>query len=250
MQYTESRAGTERPQGEKMSNRPPGGTSNSFGTSNGFRETQRTNNTRLRVKQEADYIFRELTRSICPECKAVIDAQIIIRDSKVFMRKRCPSHDWFEGIISADSQMYVDSVKFNKPGTLPLEFSTEVRNGCPLDCGLCPEHKQHICLALIEVNTACNLNCPVCFPTCQVTSYVLVDGGKIMPLPRLLDIDEYLDWITLPTGPCPSYPGSPRCRKLWRDCGRHRRWPARRRPPASFSVFAALAWTWATISPT
>ena len=44
----------------------------------------------LRVKQDADFIFHELTRSICPQCKAVIDAQIIIRDNKVFMRKRCP----------------------------------------------------------------------------------------------------------------------------------------------------------------
>ncbi len=118
---------------------------------------------RLRVKQDADYIFHELTRSICPQCKSVIDAQIIIRDNKVFMRKRCPSHGWFEGIISSDAQMYVDAIKFNKPGTLPLDFSTEVKDGCPLDCGLCPEHKQHICLGLIEVNTACNLSCPVCF---------------------------------------------------------------------------------------
>ena len=146
-----------------MSTQPPGGAPNSNGTSNGVPGGQRTNGAGLRVKQDADYIFHELTRSICPECQAVIDAQIIIRDGKVFMRKRCPSHGWFEGIISSDSQMYVDSVKFNKPGTLPLEFSTEVKDGCPLDCGLCPEHKQHICLALIEVNTACNLNCPVCF---------------------------------------------------------------------------------------
>ena len=69
-----------------------------------------------RVKQDADYIFHELTRSICPECKTVIDAQIIIRDNKVYMRKRCPEHGWFEGIISSDAEMYVDSVKFNKPG--------------------------------------------------------------------------------------------------------------------------------------
>ena len=27
------------------------------------------------VKQDADFIFHELTRSICPKCKAVIDAQ-------------------------------------------------------------------------------------------------------------------------------------------------------------------------------
>ena len=115
------------------------------------------------VKQDADYIFHELTRSICPECKAVIDAQIIIRENKVYMRKRCQAHGWFEGLISSDAEMYVDSIKFNKPGTLPLQYTTEVKDGCPLDCGLCPEHKQHICLALIEVNTGCNLNCPVCF---------------------------------------------------------------------------------------
>jgi len=126
-------------------------------------DTVRGEAPKSRVKQDADYIFHELTRSICPDCKTVIDAQIIIRDNKVFMRKRCPTHGWFEGIISSDAEMYVDSVKFNKPGTIPLDFSTEVKDGCPLDCGLCPEHKQHMCLALIEVNSACNLNCPVCF---------------------------------------------------------------------------------------
>ena len=115
------------------------------------------------LKRDADYIFHELTRSICPECKRVIDAQIIIRDNKVYMRKRCPEHGWFEGLISSDAEMYIDSIKFNKPGTIPLQYSTEVKDGCPLDCGLCPEHKQHICLALIEVNTGCNLSCPVCF---------------------------------------------------------------------------------------
>ena len=118
---------------------------------------------RSRTKQTSDFIFHELTRSICPECKAVIDAQVIIRDGQVFMRKRCRDHGWFEGIISSDAEMYVNSFRFNKPGEIPLDFSTEVREGCPLDCGLCPEHKQHVCLALIEVNTGCNLNCPICF---------------------------------------------------------------------------------------
>ena len=115
------------------------------------------------IKRDADFIFHELTRSICPECKLVIDAQILIRQNKVYMRKRCPEHGWFEGLISSDAEMYVDSIKFNKPGTIPLDFSTAVKDGCPLDCGLCPEHKQHICLALIEVNTGCNLDCPICF---------------------------------------------------------------------------------------
>jgi hypothetical protein len=31
-------------------------------------------------KKDADYVFYELTRSICPVCRAVIDAQILIRE--------------------------------------------------------------------------------------------------------------------------------------------------------------------------
>ena len=89
------------------------------------------NKGKVRVKQDADYISHELTRSICPECKTVIDAQILIQDNKVLVRKRFPTHGWFKVIISSDAQMYVDSVKFNKPGTLPLEFSTEARTAAP-----------------------------------------------------------------------------------------------------------------------
>ena len=37
---------------------------------------------------------------------------------------------------------------------------------------------------------------PCCFPTCQVNSSVFVDGDKTVPLPRMLDIDQYLDYIT------------------------------------------------------
>ena len=37
---------------------------------------------------------------------------------------------------------------------------------------------------------------PCCFPTCQVNSYVFVNGDTITPLPRMLNIDDYLDYIT------------------------------------------------------
>ena len=141
-----------------------------------------------RLKQDADFVFHDLTRSICPECKGVIDAQIIIRQNKVYMRKRCPTHGWFEGIISSDAEMYVNSIKFNKPGTIPLEFSTEVKDGCPLDCGLCPEHKQHICLGIIEVNTACNLNCPVCFANAGIGFSITLAQAEGM-LDRFIEIE-------------------------------------------------------------
>jgi 7,8-dihydro-6-hydroxymethylpterin dimethyltransferase len=122
------------------------------------RSVQRTRN-----KQDADYVFYELTRSICPECRRMIDAQIILRDNKVYMRKRCPEHGGFEALVYGDAQAYTSAAKFNKPGTIPLEFTTAIQHGCPYDCGLCPDHQQHTCLGIIEVNSACNMDCPLCF---------------------------------------------------------------------------------------
>ena len=114
-------------------------------------------------KQDRPEIFWELTRSICPECRKVIDAKILLRGGRVIMRKRCPDHGSFEALVFSDADLYTRIQRFNKPGTIPLKFSTEIRDGCPLDCGLCPDHQQHTCLALIEVNSACNLDCPLCF---------------------------------------------------------------------------------------
>jgi hypothetical protein len=114
-------------------------------------------------KKEADYVFYELTRSICPECRRVIDAHILIRNNRVYMRKRCPEHGTFEAQIYGDAQAYTSASKYNKPGTIPLAFNHDIVHGCPHDCGLCPDHQQHACLGIIEVNSSCNMDCPLCF---------------------------------------------------------------------------------------
>src|SRR2546425_9028149 len=108
--------------------------------------TPQTKSPSSQRKKDADYVFYELTRSICPECRRVIDAQILLRDGKVVMRKRCPEHGRFEALVYGDAAAYTAAAKFNKPGTIPLAFSTPVREGCPHDCGLCPDHQQHGCL--------------------------------------------------------------------------------------------------------
>ncbi len=51
----------------------------------------------------------------------------------------------------------------SSPATSRSPSRAEPHHGCPYDCGLCPDHEQHSCLALIEINEACNLTCPVCF---------------------------------------------------------------------------------------
>ncbi|MFQ5612645.1 MAG: radical SAM protein [Anaerolineae bacterium] len=115
------------------------------------------------IKEDADYVFYELTRSICPECRRVIDAHILLRDNRVYMRKRCPEHGLFESHVYGDAEAYTNTVKFNKPGTIPLKYSTEIDKGCPHDCGLCPDHQQHVCVGIIEINSGCNMDCPLCF---------------------------------------------------------------------------------------
>jgi uncharacterized radical SAM superfamily Fe-S cluster-containing enzyme len=118
--------------------------------------------TTFRPKVDRPEIFWEFTRSICPQCRRLTDAQILLRDNRVIMRKRCPEHGWFEALVFGDAELYTQIARYNKPGTIPLEFGTQVKEGCPYDCGLCPEHQQHTCLAIVEVNNACNLDCPLC----------------------------------------------------------------------------------------
>jgi uncharacterized radical SAM superfamily Fe-S cluster-containing enzyme len=115
------------------------------------------------AKVDRDEVFLDYTKSVCPVCKAVVDAEVNVCDNRVILRKRCREHGLFEALVYSDAELYLAQQRFNKPGTIPLEFQTEVADGCPLDCGLCPEHKQHACLGIIEVNTGCNLDCPICF---------------------------------------------------------------------------------------
>jgi len=72
----------------------------------------------LRQKVDRDEVFIEYTKSICPVCKIVVDGQINVRDGKVFLRKRCPITGPSKRLYS-DVQLYFDSLRFNKPGTIP-----------------------------------------------------------------------------------------------------------------------------------
>ena len=103
------------------------------------------------------------TRSICPRCRVVLDADLVARDGAVVLRRTCPDHGRIEAVVYGDAERFLEIERFDKPGEEPLMRQTGVERGCPHDCGICPEHRQHTCLGIIEVNTACNLDCPICF---------------------------------------------------------------------------------------
>jgi len=112
--------------------------------------------------QVRDYTFLGTTKSLCPHCRRVVDAKIIVRENRVYFRKRCPEHGLIEDFVCSDIAYY-DQHQYDQPARTPRKYGVEPDRGCPYDCGLCTEHEQHTCIALIEITTGCNLKCPMCF---------------------------------------------------------------------------------------
>lgn len=109
-----------------------------------------------------DHVFLGTTQSLCPECLALVPAKIIAKSGRVYFRKRCPTHGVREDFVCSDVRQY-DRMEYSLEGKVPAEFGTEPDKGCPYDCGLCTEHEQHTCVGLLEMTSACNLHCPMCY---------------------------------------------------------------------------------------
>lgn len=114
-------------------------------------------------RKTAPYLFHGQTSSLCETCLEVVPAKIIIEEESVYYLKRCLAHGVQKTLISDDLAYWKSQKEWLKPGDRPLTVQTRTEAGCPFDCGLCPDHEQHSCLAIIEINSACNLACPVCF---------------------------------------------------------------------------------------
>jgi 7,8-dihydro-6-hydroxymethylpterin dimethyltransferase len=115
------------------------------------------------VRPSKTYSFYGQTMSLCETCLKLVHAKITIEGDDVFYVKRCPEHGTQKTLVSTDAAYFKSCKDFIKPGDLPLQYQSRTHYGCPYDCGLCPDHEQHSCLALIEINDECNLSCPVCF---------------------------------------------------------------------------------------
>jgi 7,8-dihydro-6-hydroxymethylpterin dimethyltransferase len=121
-------------------------------------------------RKSRPYLFYGETRSLCEKCLKLIPAKILIEGDDVYYEKRCREHGVQKVRVSSDAAYYKAELSFLKPGDRPMEVQTRTDYGCPYDCGLCPDHEQHSCLAIIEVNEACNLTCPVCFAESSTAS--------------------------------------------------------------------------------
>ena len=112
------------------------------------------------------------TKSICPECLKALDATIFEDEGKVYLKKECPEHGSFQELYWSDYDQYVRAEEFRYDGDGLNNPRTKTDKGCPYDCGICPEHKSHTALAIIDVTNRCNLTCPVCFANAAAAGYV------------------------------------------------------------------------------
>lgn len=113
-------------------------------------------------------VVLEARKGICPICMKQVKGVTVGRENKVFFRKECPEHGVSEVEIWPDVAHYQWMQSFDFPQIKPIA-SCEIKNGCPLDCGLCSVHFARPALVEIEVTQRCNLACPVCFMDAQNT---------------------------------------------------------------------------------
>ncbi len=108
----------------------------------------------------------EATKTVCPECKLIVDGTIYKDEDNVMIRKYCPEHNWTIEKYWEDYDMYMKMRRFNYFGRgfdNPNYITDTKGANCPFDCGMCERHKSHTGLANVVVTNRCHLSCWYCF---------------------------------------------------------------------------------------
>ena len=130
------------------------------------------------------------TKSVCPVCLRVLDAQKRAEKDGVYLDKSCPEHGSFSALIwEGNLASYTAWNRENRAVDPPREGRAPSK-GCPLDCGLCTEHLRKGCCVLLEVTKRCDLRCPVCFAS--------AGEGEDM---SMSEIARQYDWLMAHGGP-------------------------------------------------
>ena len=118
-----------------------------------------------RTMQETESMpVLERTKTVCPECKLIVDGTIYKDNENVMIRKFCPEHGWTVEKYWEDYDMYIKMKNYNYYGR-GFDNPNYVNKGenCPFDCGICERHKSHTGLANVVVTNRCHLSCWYCF---------------------------------------------------------------------------------------
>lgn len=133
------------------------------------------------------------TKSVCPECKKVIDAELFEKGGIIYMRKVCPIHGEFVeritdvGTLERDSEYLKLLYKYIPSSDIP---------NCPYECEKCRAHKSPTVLGIIDVTNRCNLRCSYCFANAAVSGWLFE--------PDLETIKKEIDFLVNQDPPAPA----------------------------------------------
>ncbi len=145
------------------------------------------------------------TQSLCPVCLKLLDAvyeEFPPQSGEIIMRKTCPEHGEFMTPVWRGGPSLIG---WNRPKTPSFPACPQVgrTQGCPFDCGLCPDHAQHTCTGQIEVTQRCDLGCPVCYASSGYTASDAADAVPLSPSePSLERIAFQLERLWRVSGAC------------------------------------------------
>lgn len=160
--------------------------------------------------------------SLCPHCLTVIPGSLSECEAGLVMEKSCPDHGSYQAIVSTDSIAYRRLTQAPRKTTEPNHHAVPVSRGCPDDCGLCPEHDQHTCLAILEVTSRCDLQCPICLADSRPEGADLDLQTVESALNKLIRNEGRPTPLQLSGGEATLHPDLPRIVRRARDLGFHK----------------------------
>ena len=126
-----------------------------------------------------------LIETVCPVCLRKVGAVRTTAGDEVAIEGDCPEHGPWRTPIWRGPPSLAEWAPSARTGSLDCGCSParglpggarsagepdDHQNGaaeCPKGCGLCADHEQSTCTAVVEVTRRCNLRCPVCFAECS-----------------------------------------------------------------------------------
>lgn len=129
------------------------------------------------VKYTAGKGLPKKTKSLCPDCGKIIEADIVAKDGKVLIEKTCPEHGFYSDVYWSDVDMYLRAEKYAYDGiglhnamdrtiTDGDDTINMVIDGQRFDLLSCTA------IANVDLTNRCNMNCPICFANANDQGYV------------------------------------------------------------------------------
>ena len=113
------------------------------------------------------------TRTLCPSCNTVIDAEIVEEEGKIWLKRTCKEHGDFKNLYWSDPVMYKRFAKYDAIGAgVSNPQNIAPQENCPSSCGLCNNHHSQTLLANIDLTNRCNLDCEFCFANARACGFI------------------------------------------------------------------------------